>query len=95
MVTSDPDPGSWAVTQPKSLAEQDKKQLTIIQLKTQELKSAIEKGTIIQTESVVDNINQKSSTKITRKKKVQRNMDLHQVQSHLEHVEKLLFLHLL
>ena len=78
--------------QTKGLAEQDKKQLDDIQQKTQKIKSAVKKGTIIQTESDMDNNNKKHSTKI--KRKVQRSMDLHQVQSHLEQGKKLLFLHL-
>ena len=47
----------------KSLAEQENKQLANIQKRSQEIKSAIEKGTVIQIESDVDKSIQKPSSK--------------------------------
>ena len=59
--------------QTKSLAYQKKKQLVDIQQKTEKINAAIEKGIVIQTESDVDNSNQKPSTKTTRKECTKEN----------------------
>ena len=51
----------------KSQAEQERKQLADIQKKTEMMKETIDKGTVIQTESAVDNSSQRSSPMTTRK----------------------------